>query len=165
MSPIFRGHSLEFLSNSAAQTRRAGMRLGELLRVGDLVCLTGDLGSGKTTLTQGIAAGWGSSDQVSSPTFVLVNVYRKPNGSSLYHLDAYRLSGPAEADDLDLDTMLDAGPMVVEWADRIETALPDECLLIAFQWKDDERRSLIFTAKGERYEHLIESFRQRIYAV
>ena len=165
MSPILRAHSLEFLSNGAAQTRRAGMRLGELLRVGDLVCLIGDLGSGKTTLTQGIAAGWGSPDQVSSPTFVLVNVYRKPNGGGLYHLDAYRLTGSAEAGDLDLDTMLGIGPMVVEWADRILSALPEERLLIACQWKDDERRSMILTAQGERYENLLESFRQRVYAV
>lgn len=165
MSPIFRANTVEFLSRSAAQTRRGGMRLGELLQPGDLICLIGDLGSGKTTLTQGIAAGWGSPDQVSSPTFVLVNVYRRTNGGSLYHLDAYRLDGASEAEDLDLDTMLETGPMVIEWADRIETALPDEHLEIACTWEDDERRSMILTPHGPRYEKLVESFRQRVYAV
>ena len=165
MSPILRPNALEFFSNSAAQTRRAGMRLGEMLRTGDLIGLTGDLGAGKTTLTQGIAAGWGSPDQVSSPTFVLVNVYRKPNRDSLYHLDAYRLSGPAEADDLDLDTMLATGPMIIEWADRIEPALPDEHLLIACSWVSDERRAMVFSAHGSRYQKMLDTFRQRVYAV
>jgi tRNA threonylcarbamoyladenosine biosynthesis protein TsaE len=165
VSPILRPNALEFFSNSAAQTRRVGMRLGEMLRTGDLICLTGDLGSGKTTLTQGIAAGWGSPDQVSSPTFVLVNVYRKPNGTRLYHLDAYRLGGPAEADDLDLDTLLATGPLVIEWADRIEPALPDEHLMIACQWVDDHRREMVFTAQGPRYQEILDTFRQRVYAV
>ncbi len=165
MSPILRPNVLEFFSNSAAQTRRVGMRLGELLRPSDLICLTGDLGSGKTTLTQGIAAGWGSSDQVSSPTFVLVNVYRKPNGARLYHLDAYRLGGPSEADDLDLDTMLATGPMIIEWADRITPALPDEHLLIASRWIADERREMVFSAHGSHYQTLLDALRQRVYAV
>ena len=78
------------------------MRLGGLLRPGDILCLVGDLGSGKTTLVQGIVSGWGSLDPVSSPTFVLVNVYRHLENKRLYHLDAYRLSGAAEAEDLDL---------------------------------------------------------------
>lgn len=163
--PILLPNALEFFSTSAVQTRRVGIRLGEMLRAGDLICLTGDLGAGKTTLTQGIAAGWGSPDQVSSPTFVLVNVYRKPNDGQLYHLDAYRLSGPAEADDLDLDTLLATGPMVVEWADRIEAALPDEHLRIACRWIGDERRELVFTAHGPRYQTLLDTFRQRAFAV
>ena len=165
MSPILRANALEFFSKSAAQTRRAGMRLGEMLHAGDLICLIGDLGSGKTTLTQGIAAGWGSSDQVSSPTFVLVNVYRTPNGGRLYHLDAYRLSGSAEADDLDLDTMLATGPMVIEWADRIEAALSDEHLRISCRWITDERREMVFTAHGSHYQQMLNTFRQRAFAV
>src|SRR5512139_2671207 len=97
--PVLDRQSLEFISRSAEQTRRAGMRLGALLRTGDLVCLVGDLGTGKTTLMQGVSAGWGSLDAASSPTFVLVNVYRRPDGKRLYHLDAYRLSGAGEAED------------------------------------------------------------------
>jgi tRNA threonylcarbamoyladenosine biosynthesis protein TsaE len=100
--PILDPHSLEFISRSAEQTRRVGMRLGALVDGGDVVCLVGDLGSGKTTFVQGLAAGWGSLDPVTSPTFVLVNLYRRPEGARLYHLDAYRLSGASEAADLDL---------------------------------------------------------------
>jgi tRNA threonylcarbamoyladenosine biosynthesis protein TsaE len=163
--PILRSNALEFFSTSAAQTRRIGMRLGEMLKPGDLICLTGDLGAGKTTFTQGVAAGWGSPDQVSSPTFVLVNVYRKPNHDQFYHLDAYRLSGPAEADDLDLDTMLATGPMIIEWADRITPALPAEHLLIACRYIGDERRELLFTAHGPRYQMLLDTFRKKAFAI
>ncbi len=126
MSPVFEQHSFELISRSAEQTRRVGMRLGAMLHPGDLVGLVGDLGAGKTTMMQGIASGWGSLDPVSSPTFVLVNVYRHSGEQRFYHLDAYRLRGAADVIDLDLETMLDEGPVVVEWADRIEDALPDE---------------------------------------
>jgi len=81
MAPILDQNSFEIISRSSEQTRRVGMRLGALLKPGDVVCLQGDLGAGKTTLVQGIAAGWGSLDSVSSPTFVLVNLYRRLDGS------------------------------------------------------------------------------------
>jgi tRNA threonylcarbamoyladenosine biosynthesis protein TsaE len=77
--PILAPHALEFFSHSPEQTRRVGIRLGALLQSGMVICLEGDLGSGKTTLVQGIAQGWGSSDQVSSPTYVILNEYRHPN--------------------------------------------------------------------------------------
>jgi tRNA threonylcarbamoyladenosine biosynthesis protein TsaE len=123
--PILDSRTLEFFSRSADQTRRLGMRLGSLLQEGDVVCLKGDLGAGKTTLVQGIAQGWGSLDAASSPTFVLVNMYRRPDGDNLYHLDAYRLNSVEEAIDLDLDNLLDNGALVVEWPERIEAALPN----------------------------------------
>ena len=81
--PILDPHSLEFISRSAEQTRRVGMRLGGMVGSGDVICLVGDLGSGKTTFIQGFAAGWGSLDPVTSPTFVLVNLYRRPEGARL----------------------------------------------------------------------------------
>lgn len=165
MSPILSPHSLEFFSRSAVQTRRVGMRLGELLEIGDVVCLIGDLGSGKTTLIQGIAAGWGSLDQVTSPTFVLVNVYRHPNGGYLFHLDAYRLSKGTEAEDLDLDSMLANGPVVVEWADHIMDALPEEHLLIKCHWIEEEKRNMLFSAKGSYYEKMLTIFRERTFVV
>jgi tRNA threonylcarbamoyladenosine biosynthesis protein TsaE len=161
--PILPANSLEIISRSPEQTRRAGLRLGSLLHTGDLLCLMGDLGAGKTTLVQGIAAGWGSSDPVSSPTFVLANVYRKPDHTRLHHLDAYRLSGPAEAEDLDLDAMLSAGPLVVEWADRILPALPPEFLRIQLTYVNDTQRDLILLAKGTRSEQLLAAFRKILY--
>lgn len=161
--PILDVHSLEYISRSAEQTRRAGMHLGRLLRPGDTVCLNGDLGSGKTTLVQGIAAGWGSLDPVSSPTFVLINVYRRPNKQTLYHLDAYRIQNSTEVVDLDLDYILDDGPLVVEWANRIEDALPRENLTVSLRYIDENQRDLVYTAHGERYFDILNNFRLKVY--
>jgi tRNA threonylcarbamoyladenosine biosynthesis protein TsaE len=163
--PVLDRQSLEFISRSAEQTRRVGMRLGALLRPGDLICLVGDLGAGKTTFVQGIAAGWGSLDAGNSPTFVLVNVYRHGNGGRMYHLDAYRLGGPAEALDLDLETLLESGPLMVEWADRIEAALPAERLWITMRWADENQRDMVFTAAGRRYLELLKQLQKQIYGV
>ncbi|MEW5871986.1 MAG: tRNA (adenosine(37)-N6)-threonylcarbamoyltransferase complex ATPase subunit type 1 TsaE [Chloroflexota bacterium] len=163
--PILDPRSMEFISRSAAQTRRAGMHLGAALQPGDVVCLIGDLGAGKTTLVQGIAAGWGSLDQVSSPTFVLVNVYRRPDGARLYHLDAYRLAGAAEAQDLDIDALIEQGPLVVEWADRIAEALPGEHLWVTLSWVDEEQRDMLLAAYGPRYHALLDEFRRQVFGV
>jgi len=162
MAVIEKG-SFEVISRSPTQTRRVGMRLGELLMPGDVVCMEGDLGAGKTTLAQGIAAGWGSYDSVTSPTFVLVNVYRRLDQNQLFHLDAYRLSGPAEAVDLDIDAMLAGGPLIIEWADRISEALPDDFLWIKMKLINDEQRDFIVNARGERHKLLLEQFRGDIY--
>jgi tRNA threonylcarbamoyladenosine biosynthesis protein TsaE len=162
--PILDPHSMEFFSRSAEQTRRVGMRLGGLLKTGDVVCLIGELGSGKTTLVQGIAAGWGSLDSVSSPTFVLVNVYRQLDGRRLYHLDAYRLESALEAIDLDLDFMLTTGPLVVEWAERVQKALPAERLKVTLVYIDEVRRNLTFSAQGKRSEEMLEALHQQLWS-
>ena len=161
--PILDSHSLEIISRSTEQTRRVGMRLGALLKPGDMVALVGDLGSGKTTLVQGIAAGWGSLDTVSSPTFVIVNVYRHTGGLRLFHLDAYRLNGSTEALDLDLESMLDQGPMIVEWAERVQSVLTDQGLWVQLNYIDDVQRDLIFSGRGQYYEDLLSRFRKLIY--
>ena len=161
--PILSPFSLEIISRSPEQTRRVGIRLGALLASGDVICMVGELGSGKTTLVQGIAAGWGSTDTALSPTFVLVNVYRHPEGARLFHLDAYRLSGSAEAEDLDLISFMDNGPLVVEWAERIREALPKENLLVALKWVDELQRDLVLTAHGTRYQSMITVLRKQIY--
>ncbi len=161
--PILDARTLEFFSRSPEQTRRVGMKLGSLLQRGDLVCLSGDLGSGKTTLMQGIAQGWGSLDKVSSPTFVLVNIYRRSDGVNLYHMDTYRMAGPEEAEDLDLEMMLESGALVVEWAERVEAVLPKECLWIQLAWIADEQREMRLNARGGRYDHILAQFRKRVY--
>lgn len=161
--PILDQHSLEFISRGTGYTRRVGIRLGTLLKEGDVICLEGELGSGKTTLVQGMAAGWGSLDQVTSPTFVLVNYYRRLDGGKFYHLDAYRLKDANEADDLDLDLFLETGTLVVEWAERIKSVLPKDHMWVTLHWVDDNQRDLIFSARGSYYEHLLVNFRKRIY--
>ncbi len=158
--PILSSSSLDFVSRSPEQTKRLGMRIGALINTGDLICLTGDLGAGKTTFVQGVAQGWGSLDMVSSPTFVLVNQYRRPDGCLLHHLDAYRIDSVLEAEDLDLEQLLMTGALIVEWAERISSALPSDNLTIDLGWVADEQRSLIFTPHGARYEALLEEFRR-----
>jgi len=158
--PILSPNTLEFLSRGPEQTRRLGVRIGALLDPGDIICLSGDLGAGKTTFVQGIAQGWGSLDQVSSPTFVIVNVYRKPGGQNLNHLDAYRLQNAFEAESLDLELMIEKGPLIVEWPERIDEALPSDRLWVEMNWIADQRRRLVFLPKGERYEILLGEFRR-----
>ena len=162
MAVIEKG-SFEVISRSPTQTRRVGMRLGELLQPGDVICLEGNLGAGKTTLVQGIASGWGSYDSVTSPSYVLVNVYRRLDQSLLFHLDAYRLSGPEEALDLDLDAMISQGPLLIEWADRIESALPADHLWMNMRLINDEQRDFIVNARGKRHKNILKSFKSDIY--
>lgn len=161
--PILNARTLEFTSRSPEQTRRLGVRLGALLLPGDMVCLSGDLGAGKTTLVQGISQGWGTLDNASSPTFVLVNEYRRPDGNRMYHLDAYRLANWLEAEDLDMDRMIESGPMVIEWPERIQEVLPKERLWVDLRWIADEQRAMTFLGHGERYETLLAEFRKRVF--
>lgn len=161
--PILDPHSFEFISRSTEQTRRVGMRLGALLQPSDLIGLVGELGSGKTTLVQGIASGWGSFDPVSSPTFVLVNVYRHLDGTRMFHLDAYRLESVEEAIDLDIDAMLNQGPLVVEWAEKIESALTDEGLWVHMKYIEEDQRDMIFSARGERFKNMLIRLRKQVF--
>ena len=154
--PILDSHTMDFFSRSPEQTRRIGMRLGGALRAGDLICLQGDLGAGKTTFVQGIAQGWGSLDSVSSPTFILVNVYRRADGSQLFHMDGYRLDSTPEAEELDLDSMLAEGALIVEWPERMAGLIPAERLWVNLEHVDDEEREMKFNARGRRYVELLE---------
>lgn len=161
--PILDAHTLEFFSRSPDQTRRVGLRLGGLLQTGDMICLQGNLGAGKTTFVQGIAQGWGSLDPVSSPTFILVNVYRRADETQLFHLDAYRIESVPEAEELDLDSMLAQGPLVIEWPERIGALVSDERLWVNFEFVSDEHRQMVFKASGARYDHLLEDMRRHIF--
>ena len=150
---------MDFFSHSPEQTRRIGVRLGSALQTGDVICLQGDLGAGKTTFVQGIAKGWGSQDSVSSPTFIIVNVYRRADQSQLFHMDAYRLNSTSEAEELDLDSMLAQGPLVIEWPERINGLVPDDRLWVKLEYVDEEEREMQFKASGKRYDNLLEIIR------
>jgi tRNA threonylcarbamoyladenosine biosynthesis protein TsaE len=163
--PILEAHSFEFFSKSPQQTRRLGMHLGALLKPGNLVCLQGDLGAGKTTLVQGAARGWGALDEVSSPTFVLVNVYGRADGGRLHHFDAYRIESLAEAEELDIDSLLGEGPLFVEWAERVADVLPAERLWVALEYTSDEHRTLRFSPDGKHYETMLDNLRHTVYGV
>jgi len=149
-------NALDFLSHSPDQTRRVGMRLGKALEPGDIICLQGDLGAGKTTLVQGIAQGWGSLDPVSSPTFILVNIYRRVDGSQLFHMDAYRLDSMPEAEELDLDSMLAMGALIIEWPERMSGLIPEDRLWVTLEHVNDFERRLKFEAAGRRHAGLLE---------
>jgi tRNA threonylcarbamoyladenosine biosynthesis protein TsaE len=150
---------MEFTSHSADQTRSLGMQLGGALQAGDAICLQGDLGAGKTTLVQGIARGWGSVDAVTSPTFILVNVYRRADGNQLFHMDAYRLDSTSEAEELDLDSMLTQGALIIEWPERMQAILPAERLWVQLEHLGAQERGIKFHARGKRSESLLELLR------
>jgi tRNA threonylcarbamoyladenosine biosynthesis protein TsaE len=150
---------MDFFSRSPEQTRRVGSRLGGALQAGDVICLQGDLGAGKTTLVQGIAQGWGSVDSVSSPTFILVNMYRRADQSQLFHMDAYRLESTPEAEELDLDSMLAQGALLIEWPERMDGLIPNERLWVNLEHIDEEEREMKFKATGKRYDELLEVIR------
>ena len=136
---------------TAEDTRAWGKRLGAVLRAGDLVVLTGDLGAGKTTLTQGIAEGLGVRGPVTSPTFVIARVHPSlVGGPALVHVDAYRLGGLAELDDLDLDTSLEDSVTIVEWGHGLAEGLSEDRLEITLRG-DDERLATI-SAWGPRWD-------------
>jgi len=146
--------SLEILSNSAAQTRNIGMKLGKSAAAGDVILLVGPLGAGKTCLTQGIARGLGIQEYTASPSFVLVREYQ--GKLPLYHIDLYRLDKIEEVTQLGLDDYLyGKGVCVVEWADKGLTVLPGEHLLIEMQVVSPLKRKLSFTPRGTRYQEML----------
>jgi tRNA threonylcarbamoyladenosine biosynthesis protein TsaE len=163
--PILSAGATEVFSNSPEQTRRLGMQLGQLIEPGDVICLDGELGSGKTTLVQGVAAGWGTPEVVTSPTFVLINVYKRPDGEQLFHMDAYRLGSAAEAEALDLDAYLQQGPLIIEWADKIASMLPEERMRLKLIPIDEGRRRVEVQPKGERYQRKAEAFQEAVYGI
>ena len=144
-------------THSPAQTQQIGVQLGKSIQRGDVICLAGELGAGKTTLAAGIGHGWGALEVVNSPTFVFVNEYSNAGGGRLYHVDAYRLRDAADAESIALPDMLNDtnGAMLVEWPERVLALLPPERLWIELRWIDDATRQLRIEATGERYWQLI----------
>jgi tRNA threonylcarbamoyladenosine biosynthesis protein TsaE len=143
---------LTFVTGSAEQTRALGAEIGRLLRPGDVVLLHGDLGAGKTTLTQGIAQGFGVREQIQSPTFTLVAEHEGRTATgvwiNLYHLDLYRLAGEEDLDSFGWEQYLAPvdGVSVVEWPERAGTWLPDEYLLVRLESDGADRRRVAVEA-------------------
>ncbi|MGO4361791.1 tRNA (adenosine(37)-N6)-threonylcarbamoyltransferase complex ATPase subunit type 1 TsaE [Terrabacter sp. 2TAF16] len=137
-------------------TQDFGRRLGALLRGGDVLVLTGDLGAGKTTLTQGIAEGLGVRGPITSPTFVIARVHPSlVGGPLLVHVDAYRLGSALELDDLDLDADLDASVTVVEWGAGLAEQLSDTRLELTVT--GDDVRTARLVGVGERWDDVLEA--------
>ena len=134
-----------------ADTQAFGRQLAGLLRPGDLVVLAGPLGAGKTALTQGIGSGLGVPGPVTSPTFVLARVHRGGR-VPLVHVDAYRLAGMADVDDLDLDATTDESVTVVEWGHGLVEQLADEHLVVELDRRDDDVRTARLVPVGPGWE-------------
>jgi tRNA threonylcarbamoyladenosine biosynthesis protein TsaE len=167
MSPILNGHTLDFISHSPAQTRRIGARLGALVGPGDVLCLVGDLGTGKTCLIQGLGRGLGIKGPITSPTFTLINEYRHARDAlTFYHVDLYRVSDVREALDFGLDDYLYSdGVCAIEWAERVESALPNERLWIKLSHLDVSKRGILIRADGPRYEPLLQDLKRIAFGI
>jgi tRNA threonylcarbamoyladenosine biosynthesis protein TsaE len=168
---------LDIISHSSAQTQRLGMRLGELLRGSELILLDGQLGSGKTTFTQGLATGLYIPDVISSPTFTLLKEYAGQPvpasdtasehriGPALYHFDLYRLDEPEEILDLGFEEYVYGSDVcVVEWPEKADGFWPAEHLRIRMKLLNETKRGLMFTATGTRYCELLRQFQKNTYA-
>jgi tRNA threonylcarbamoyladenosine biosynthesis protein TsaE len=184
--------TLDIISHSSAQTQRLGMRLGNLLQGGELLLLDGQLGTGKTTFTQGLAQGMDITETINSPTFTLLKEYagrprspteipldgerrvKRRQGTSqrpqlrpaLYHFDLYRLDDPEEIIDLGFEDYFNSntGVCVVEWADKADAFWPAERLHIRMRTLSETKRNLLFAATGTRYCELLRHFQKNTYA-
>jgi tRNA threonylcarbamoyladenosine biosynthesis protein TsaE len=145
------------ISHSPEETLRLGEFLGKHLTSGSLVALSGELGSGKTCLTQGIARGLEVPEDlyVTSPSYTLVNEYS--GRLRLFHVDLYRIENMAELNDIGIDEIMASDDVtVIEWADKMIEILPKERLFISITILDDQRRNLLLTGDGQRAANLIE---------
>lgn len=148
------------ISKSAEYTNKLGEALGEILQQGDIVCLTGDLGAGKTAFTKGIGAGLDIQEFITSPTYTIINEY---NGRiPLFHFDVYRLEGVEEMYELGYEEyFFGDGAVVIEWADIVKDIIPQERLWITIlRGKEEDTREIIFDASGERYQNIIKELEQ-----
>ncbi len=150
-------HELRLLAADEATTKAVGAALVRILVPGDLVGLTGDLGAGKTRLVQGALAALGVQEPVISPTFMLVREYE--GDLPVNHVDAYRLAGAAELEDLGVEEVFTPDAVVfVEWVDRVLAAVPENWLELVLHTRPDEVREVVVRPHGPgwqaRYEQL-----------
>lgn len=154
---------ISFISRSDQDTIRLGRLLGEMLEPGTVIGLIGDLGAGKTCFMKGLAYGVNRIPEhdVTSPTFTILQEYA--GAIPLYHVDAYRLSGPDDLETIGLDEYIGSeGIVVVEWADRIADALPDACLMITIAFISEHERRFTCTTTGTHHRVFLEKFRDTI---
>jgi tRNA threonylcarbamoyladenosine biosynthesis protein TsaE len=153
-TPLPAGESRRVRLRTVEDTRAWGARLGAVLSAGDLLVLSGGLGAGKTSLTQGIADGLGVRGPITSPTYVIARVHPSlVGGPDLVHVDAYRLGGLAELEDLDLDASMDEAVTVVEWGRGVAEQLSEDYLEVTLSGHDTRLVDLVghggrWTARG-----------------
>lgn len=147
---------VQYTTKNEEETRAVGLRIAKHLKPGDVLCLIGDLGAGKTTMVKGLAHGLRyNPDNVHSPTFVLMNIYE--GKLPLYHFDLYRLETDVEKTLIGLEEFLyGEGVAAVEWADRLGPLTPPEYLEISMAHQKDSKRAIKLKAVGQRYKDLIQ---------
>lgn len=156
--------ALDVISHGVEQTKRLGVRLAELLEPGDVILVAGNLGAGKTVLAQGVAAGLGIDEPVTSPTFTLIHEYQ--GRLPFYHVDLYRIGGDAEAGDIGLEEYLYGdGVTLIEWAERASGLLPRDRLTVTLRPVAETKRALRFEPAGERYARLLAAFKRDAFGV
>lgn len=146
---------LKFISHNENETLSFGKKLASFLKKEDIIVLTGELGSGKTKLTEGILTYYGLEDEISSPTFTIVNEYVKDN-IKIFHFDVYRLEDSSEFYAIGGEEYFENGICIIEWGEIIQDALPKNYIHIQFERNDDENtRILNITSYGEKYDELL----------
>ncbi|GFZ31207.1 tRNA (adenosine(37)-N6)-threonylcarbamoyltransferase complex ATPase subunit type 1 TsaE [Clostridium zeae] len=150
---------MEFIINSVDNTIELGRKIGSMCNPGDIFCLTGDLGTGKTHITKGIAEGLNVQEHITSPTFNIVNEYHSGR-LSLFHFDVYRVSDPDEIYEIGFDEYIFGnGVSVIEWANYIEELIPDQFVHIKLSKlpeKEENLRKVTIKYFGNRYDYLKE---------
>ena len=148
-----------FSTKSHEETVHAGRSLGQVVEMGCVVGLIGDLGAGKTCFMKGVANGLNGvpETEVTSPTFTILQAYE--GAVPLYHFDAYRLEGVEDLEDIGFeDYVYGQGVSFIEWADNISKAIPEERMLIEIELKGDENRLFKCSAEGEKHEAILDKF-------
>ncbi|MBL4935764.1 tRNA (adenosine(37)-N6)-threonylcarbamoyltransferase complex ATPase subunit type 1 TsaE [Clostridium sp. YIM B02515] len=149
---------MEFIVDSVEETTKLGIMLGRLVMPGDIICLIGDLGTGKTHITKGIAKGLSIDDHITSPTFTIVNEYM--GRLKLYHFDVYRVNDPDEIYAIGFDEYIFSdGVSVIEWSNYIEELIPDEHISVSLEKLPElgeNFRRINIVAKGKRYDYIKE---------
>ena len=151
--------SMQLTSHSPKETQKIASKLAKELKEGEVLCLFGDLGGGKTTFVQGLAKGLGIKKRVTSPSFVLMRKYPIYGHlvTSLYHIDCYRIKSAKEILDIGFNEILEDKNAViaVEWADKIKKILPDKRVDIKFEFVDEKTREIDLEVKGRKYQKLL----------
>lgn len=149
MTPRRVPQHIGFVSRAPSQTRAFGARLGRVLRAGDVLLLSGQLGAGKTTLVQGLVAGAGAGHRVTSPSFTLINEYR--GEFAIHHVDLFRLEQLDREIEEAIESAADVGSVVVEWPDLLPVDLRVGALRVDFEVIGDSERSILVHAEGSRW--------------
>ena len=157
---------VKLISHNEKETLTFGKTLTSFLNKGDTVVLTGDLGSGKTKLTEGILTYYGLEDEISSPTFTIVNEYIKDD-IKIFHFDVYRLEDSSEFYAIGGEEYFENGICIIEWGEIIQDALPKDYIHIQFERNDDDEntRILNITSYGEKYDELLNKLEDKIESI